>query len=66
MLFPNIYGNPNVGILWGIVYHFGRHHIADLLQNVILPYDSHIQKGLHVFLKGVAELGLNKNLIGNE
>ena len=42
--------------------------IAYLLQYVILSYGPHSPnpQGLDVFLKGLAELGTKKNLIGNE
>ena len=54
-----------------IVYHgsnISGTDIVVLLQYVILPYDSHIPtpQGFDVFLKGLAELAINKNLIGNE
>ena len=54
-----------------MVYH-GRNipntNIIDLLDYALLPYEAHIpeSRGLELFIKGLAEIGINKTLIENE
>ena len=54
-----------------MVYH-GRNipntNIIDLLDSTFLPYEAHIPepRGLELFIKGLAEIGINKTSIENE
>ena len=54
-----------------MVYH-GRNNpntnIIDLLDYTLLPYEAQIPepRGLDLFIKGLAEVGINKTLIENE
>ena len=63
------------GDIWNpqkeMVYH-GRNipntNIIDLLDYTLLPYEAHLPEpgGLELFIKGLAEIGINKMLIENE
>ena len=68
-------GNILTRVIWNpqkeMVYH-GRNipntNIIDLLDYALLPYEAHIPepRGLELFIKGLAEIGINKTLIENE
>ena len=44
-----------------------QHQHIDLLDYTLLPYEAHIPepRGLELFIKGLAEIGINKTLIEN-